>query len=385
MAVYKSDSPTKDGRIYYFKTTKKDFNGKVSQYKSKKYKTSEEAKEAESVFRLSKESLLRNNFNIVAQSYFKYMYCIRKESTVYSYENIYNKQIKPYFEKKNIEKIDIKNIKNWKKELDKKDLSIEYKNKLYTVLNSIFKYAMKEVGLTYNPVEIEGCFHEVKDEVTIEEEKLRYITYEEFQQFITVIDKENDMLYYTFWNFMFYTGCRKGEAQGLKWNDIDFDNKYITINKTLTTKTKDPNGYRLTATKNCKNRKIQMNTALIDILSQYKTYLQKTYTNYQEDWFVFGNSRYLPSISIDRSKHKYFELADMKEKEITVHEFRHSCVSYLANQFIKKSSEKNIPIDLERFFTIMANRNGHTVQEMRKTYLHFFPNVQDEIVNLFEE
>lgn len=385
MAVYKSDTPTKDGRVYYFKTTKKDFNGKIKQYKSKKYKTSEEAKDAESVFRLSKESLLRNNFNVIAQSYFKYMYTIRKESTIYCYENNYKKHIQPYFEKKTIEKITVKDIKNWKEKIDKQGFSIKFKNNLYTVINSIFKYAMKEIGISYNPVEIEGCFHEVKDEIIKEEEKIRYITFEEFQQFISVIDKENDPLYYTFWNFMFYSGCRKGEAQGLKWEDIDFNNKYITINKTLSTKTKNPEGYKLTATKNCKNRKIQMNKALFDILSQYKQHLQETYTNYQESWFVFGNSRFLPHINIDRSKEKYFKLAGMEEKEITVHEFRHSCVSYLANQFIKKSAEKNIPIDLERFFTIMANRNGHTVTEMRKTYLHFFPNVQDEIVNLFDE
>lgn len=33
--------------------------------------------------------------------------------------------------------------------------------------------------------------------------------------------------------FILYTGCRRGEALALRWGDIDFENKEITINKSL--------------------------------------------------------------------------------------------------------------------------------------------------------
>jgi len=189
-------------------------------------------------------------------------------------------------------------------------------------------------------------------------------------------------MWYTFFVFLFYTGVRKGEALALKWEDIDLKNNEISINKTLYYKHIDG---KLTKTKNKINRTIKMSSFLSKTMKDYFEYIKK-FTDYNTNWFIFGNSRFLAPTTIDRKKEEYFKKTNLnKDKYITIHQFRHSHVTLLINEYIKSAREKNVPIDTKRFFIMMSNRMGHTVDVMEKTYLHLFPTVQDEIVDLLDK
>ena len=39
-------------------------------------------------------------------------------------------------------------------------------------------------------------------------------------------------------------------------------------------------------------------------------------------------------------------------------------------------------VDTAKFFLMMSNIMGHTIQVMQDTYMHLFPTIQDEIVDL---
>ena len=41
-------------------------------------------------------------------------------------------------------------------------------------------------------------------------------------------------------------------------------------------------------------------------------------------------------------------------------------------------------IDTAKFFLMMSNRMGHTIEVMQETYMHLFPSIQDEIVDLLD-
>lgn len=90
-----------------------------------------------------------------------------------------------------------------------------------------------------------------------------------------------------------------------------------------------------------------------------------------------GSVSYLHPTTIDNYKYKYFKLSGVKE--ITMHEFRHSHVSLLINEYLKSGQT-----DSTKFFIMMSNRMGHTIDVMQKTYMHLFPTIQDEIVNLLD-
>ena len=179
----------------------------------------------------------------------------------------------------------------------------------------------------------------------------------------------------TFFTFLYYTGCRKGEVLALTWNDIDFKSNIIEINKTLYSKIKGC--FEITNTKNYQNRKIKMSNRLIQQLILYKNKLIKE-NKYNPNSFVFGGDRFLPLTTIDNHKNKYFKKAGF-DNPITIHEFRHSHVSLLINEYIKYGQT-----DTTKFFLMMSNRMGHTIQVMQETYMHLFPTIQDEIVNLLD-
>jgi integrase len=374
MAVYQEKDKkkwTKDGRKWYFRIYK---NGK--QYESKHYLTKKEAQEAESIFKLKKDMPYHKQFKLVAKDYFDYLQRIRKDSTYITYFQDYRMHIKPFFNELDISTINIQTIREWAENMENKRLSVKYMNKIKNVLNNIFDYAVKNYNLESNPSKIYGAFQEKNDKIISDEEKLRYITLDEFNTFISYVD---DIMWKNFFTFAYYTGCRKGEIQALNWNDIDFKENEIRIIKTLTVKSTEI--YKITNTKNKENRKIKMSKTLHDALLKYKN-IVKQYKDFTENWFVFGNSYFLTQSTIDRMKDKYFKMSGVRR--ITMHEFRHSHVSLLINEYVKASKKKNMQIDTAKFFLMTADRMGHTIPVMQDTYMHLFPTIQDEIVDLLD-
>lgn len=367
MAVYKDKTPTKDGRCWYFRTYK---NG--MQYKSKRYASKKEAINEEALFILKRDNPANKVFNLVAKDYFEDLEKTRKQSTVYSYKKDYRTHIEPFFSKMDISTIETKNIREWAEKLEKKGISVSYMNKIHNILNKIFDFAIKKYDLTNNPSRTYGTFQKRNDKITKDEDKLRYITFEEFQQFISVID---NIMWKTFFTFAYYTGCRRGEIIALKWDDVNFDRNEISINKTLYEEVKGT--IIVNSTKNNKNRTIKMSKTLRDSLLEYKKEMEK-YTDFRNDWYIFGNTRFLAKTTIANNKHKYFKLSGIKE--ITMHEFRHSHVSLLINEYIKSGQT-----DTAKFFLMMSARMGHTIQIMQETYMHLFPSIQDEIIDILNK
>lgn len=358
-------TPTKDGRQWYFRKSK---NG--VQYNSKKFMTKEECSKAESKFILKNDNSINKRFDLVAEEYFESLKKYRKESTIETYIQAYNKHIYPYFKSSYINQVNNQDIRNWSENVLKNDFNPRYLNKIFYILKAIFDYGVKFYDLEHNPVVYVGKF-ENKKEVVKDEEKLRYITKEEFDTFISVVD---DPLWHSFFVTLYYTGARKGELMALNWNDIDFNKNEISINKTLFTKLKS--GATITPTKNYLNRKIKMSKTLKEeLITHFNN--QKTYTDFSMNWFVFGGPVYLKPTTIDRYKKLYFEKSGVHE--ITIHEFRHSHVSLLINEYLKSGQT-----DTAKFYVMMSNRMGHTIGVMQKTYQHLFPSVQDEIVDLLD-
>lgn len=365
MSIHKG-TPTKDGRSWYFTKYKNGIN-----HTSKKYMTKEECSKAESLYILKNDNPINKKFDLIGELYFENLKEYRKPSTVSTYKQTYNKHIYPYFRSSYINHINISDIRKWAEKIKKNGYSTEYLNKIYEIFKSIFEFGIKNYGLDNNPVENYGRFKTNRNKIIKDDEKLKYITLEEFNKFISVID---DPLWHCFFTTLFYTGARKGELLALTWKDIDFNSNEIIINKTLYSKIKGE--YTITSTKNNLNRKIKMSKTLLNELKEYKE-KRKEFTDYKETWFVFNDTRFLPLSTIDRYKHKYFKESGVNE--ITIHEFRHSHVSLLINEYLKSGQT-----DTTKFFLMMSNRMGHTIGVMQKTYMHLFPTVQDEIVDLLD-
>lgn len=379
MKIFKG-KPTKDGRCYYFRKSKNNV-----QYTSKKYSTRKECEDALSAFILKNENPINIRFDLVANEYFENLK--RKPSTINSYLKAYRVHLEPYFRKSYINHISIQDIAKWHEYMLKKSklssdgtteiknskLSIAYLNKCYHVLKNIFDYAIKNYSIQYNPVSMYGHFED--ESGVIKNDNKKVLSFEEFKKFISVIEEP---LWNTYFNFLFYADTRKGEAMALHWSDIDFYNKKITIKATLQV---DIKGQKFeTTTKTNKDRIILMNDQLYNILLNYKEQVMK-FNDYNENWYVFGNSIPISKTTADRKKHKYFELAGVQE--ITSHQFRHSLTTILIQEYVIQQQRNNVKIDKYAFLSALANRNGHTVEVMMKHYAHLFPDVeQSQVIDL---
>ena len=162
---------------------------------------------------------------------------------------------------------------------------------------------------------------------------------------------------------------RKGELRGLQWKDIDFNNKMMKIHKQIPSIYSMEN-YRLSPlkTKNS-NRDLPINDLLINDLKKLYNY-QKQYKNFSQEWFVFGNETPIPKDAIRTRKNKNCKLAEVKQ--IRVHDFRHSCASFLINYGAS--------------ITLVAKYLGHTkIDETLNTYSHMYQNKLEDIVNLINK
>ena len=193
-----------------------------------------------------------------------------------------------------------------------------------------------------------------------------FFTIDEFNQFISV---EDDIMFKPLFETLYYMGLRKGELRGLQWKDIDFKNKIMRIYKQIPSIYSMDN-YKLSPLKTQNsNRDLPINDLLLADLKKLYDY-KKEFKNFSQEWFVFGNDLPLTKDSIRSRKNRNCKLAQVKQ--IRIHDFRHSCASFLINYGAS--------------ITLVAKYLGHTkIDETLNTYSHMYQNKLEDIVKLINK
>ena len=82
------------------------------------------------------------------------------------------------------------------------------------------------------------------------------------------LDLEADSRYGAPFTFLAFTGCRRGEALGLTWNDVNLDDGQVSIRRTITVVA--GNIHRSASTKNGKGRSIRLQPELVAVLRTWR-------------------------------------------------------------------------------------------------------------------
>lgn len=193
--------------------------------------------------------------------------------------------------------------------------------------------------------------------------EMLFYTYDEFSNFIA---QEKELKYKVYFEMLYYCGLRKGEANALNWNDIDFENSTVNINKSVCLKIKAEK-YRLMSTKT----KASVRTLPIPKSLQNDLFLLKnqysSYTNYSSKWFVFGGIYPLSDSTVNSHRDKCCKSANVKR--IRIHDFRHSCASLLIN------NGANI--------NLVSKYLGHSnITTTLNVYTHMYKNQFNDIVKV---
>ena len=353
----------KSGIKYSFTLRYKDIYGNTKQYTSKGYNTKREAELEEAKFRIKiqekKISLNNITFMDVYQEYIEYKSKLVKLQTLNKIKEL-SRYLQPIMNIK-VNDLDVATYNKYNLYVDKEGYSVNHKNKILNLLKNLIEYSHKY----YNTSDTILTFIENYKEVNPFKKEMQFFTYEEFLKFESVID---ELDYKTFFEVLYYLGLRQGEACSLTWSDIDFKKSEVSINKTITTKLKGQL-YTISSPKTKKsNRVLPIPKKLLESLKTLKNNAKKK-KYFKETWFVFGDELPFRETTIQVRKNKYCKLAGVKQ--IRIHDFRHSCASFL--------------IQNGASIVLVSKYLGHSkISITLDTYTHLYENELKKVSSLID-
>ena len=219
----------KEGKNWKVQVYYKDWQGNRKRKQKRGFRTKGEAKEWERDFLQQQSQGVDIEFGNFLEIYYKDMDVRLRENTMYTKRYIIDLKIKPYFEKKILSEITVADVRAWQNELltykDKngKGYSPTYLKTVNCQLTAIFNYAMRYYNLQDNPCRKAGAIGKSKGEPK------DFWMQEEFNAFLeTVSDKPETRMAFL---LLYWTGMRIGELLALTYNDINLEEKTISINK----------------------------------------------------------------------------------------------------------------------------------------------------------
>lgn len=233
----------------------------------------------------------------------------------------------------------------------------------YTLVSGILDTAIKWGYLYNNP-------NKNVTPIKVHRKEIQCYSPEDVQKLISVLQNE-PIKYQAVIMLALDSSCRRGELTGLTWNDIDFVNATININKA----TQYVSGYgtfEKTTKSDTSNRIVYITPTTLELLKKYKTEQDKQKLLLGDKWQ--GSQRvfttdYGEDMHPDRPykilKHiiKKYDL-----KDITFHGLRHTSISLQISSGIQAQ--------------IISKRAGHSnVSITHSIYSHFFDSGFKEVAD----
>lgn len=334
---------TKNKRLSGFKTKKEALAAYTEYCQSQKIE--EKIKEG------STESV---KFGYLIDKFMEYQKSNLKSTTYYDAEIRIKNHITSYFGQINIDDITPRVVLEWKLAKENEGYSFGFRQKILGDLKAILKFA--ETYYDFPP----GLRAKITPlRRTEAKREMQYWSADEFRRFISVADKDEYRLLFT---FLYICGCRIGEALALKWADVDLNNNIVNIHASMSTKVKGA-PYIITSPKTISStRKISITKRLADDMRAYRA-------NRPNDIFVFGGTRPLSDTSVSRYFKRYIEKSGVKK--IRIHDLRHSCASLLISNGCS--------------IVAVSKRLGHSdIRETLNTYSHMMPEDDDKIISALD-
>ena len=369
---------TKNGETRYLFQTYLGIDpatGKERRTTRRGFKTMKEAKQAERNLLLDvEENGLPSNqsdgfqdptFEKLASLWLENYKTTVKPSTFENVQSKVEKMTEEHFKELKLKKITVAYCQRVVIELSK---SYVLYNHYLSVINRIFKYAVLMDVINSNPFD-----KIIKPKSRQTQRKGNFLTKEELKEFLKLAQNTTLSYFFPLVHLMSYTGLRQGEALALKWSDIDFENKKITVNKTAA-RIKEKQTLQTPKTKNSK-RVISIDSATLSILKSWKKDQIKIYfkngKHFEGDEnFIFTNQRgeWVHIHNFIR----YFKrfIADHKLKQITPHGLRHTHASLLFSAGVEPKNisdrlgHSTVQITLDLYTHITEEQRSDTVEKL---------------------
>lgn len=247
----------------------------------------------------------------------------------------------------------------------------------------LFKKAKQMEIIKINPTvdAIVPAFNQTIDELENETELPKYFEKDELISFLEIAEKHGMDKDYAVFLTLAYTGMRVGELCALKWKDINFAEKSISITKTYWNKTNNTRNYTLNTPKTKSSKRlILVDDELINELKRYKTLqleIMMRYRNsYHDQDFVFPKLTQFhgypekPKV-IESRLTRLLRLSGLNIN-LTPHSFRHTHTSLLAEagaellQIMERLGQKDEKITRNVYMHVTKKLKKDAVDKFRK-------------------
>lgn len=243
------------------------------------------------------------------------------------------------------------------------------------ILRVLFNEAMRYEWITKNPV----CGTKVgatKGDVCLKEVNEKQVfSIKESQDFLNALDKEQErhIQFVIPIKLMLFTGMRIAEIHGLRWSDIDLENRIIHVRRNRLYAQGFGWYEKLPKTKTS-FRDIPILQTLIADLETYKDWFRSAdpdFNNKLDEYYIASNIKREPT----RTNAIGPWLKDFENKygfkNVSPHGLRHTYCSILLSQ--------NVPIQT------VSKYMGHSDSTVTlKVYSHFIPDTQDKAIQALD-
>lgn len=156
-----------------------------------------------------------------------------RESTRSNYLYTYDHFVRDNFGMKLIADIKFSDVLQYYNHLlREQDLALGTLDSIHCLLHPTFQLAVRDEIIRNNPTD--GVMKEISKQAGKNRGVRHALTVDQQRAFMDYI--ANHPVYFHWWSLftvLLGTGCRIGEALGLRWEDLDFENKIISINHSI--------------------------------------------------------------------------------------------------------------------------------------------------------
>ncbi len=289
-----------------------------------------------------------------------------KESTLIDYKAILENYVLPQFGNTSVAQINRLMVKKYLKQKVKDGISTHLADKIKAVISNVMNLAIDGGVITMNPTHRLGNIYgksklDSKGESSL---KIDPLTRDELTLLLDTFRKHFPK-HFPLVLTLSLTGVRLGEVLALKWGDIDFNSRFIDVQRSFS------RGKFLSTPKNGKSRRVDMSLQLTEILWRLKHERQKEFDEMPE--WVFPNEvgkLINPNNWRRRIFNKALDIAELRQ--IKIHLLRHTYSSLL--------------IQAGESLAYVRDQLGHSsIKITVDTYGHLIPGANKQAVDKLDD
>lgn len=340
---------TKKGRRWYFSVPYFNYDTNERDRKvTRGFLKESDAKQAERDFLRDNERYQNGDLNLREIHEHRFKTVSQSNHTKINYESRFKKHIEPFFGDSKIHEISLDELTQFRTYLLSNMKSQNSAKSVFNLLELIYDHAniyFKQDNL-------------IKRVRTIKKVKAKnsFIPLEDFYE---RVDNMKDDVYKQVVIFQINTALRVGESLALTWNDVDFKNRTLTINKIVTSNNKLEHRVKTDESEGV----FPYSDIIHELLSLMYEEAKEEHKFFTDKYYVFGGYKHHYSDQVYSRFKKVFP-------EITVHDLRHSFATHLAKQKV----DIRIVKELMRHSSISTtvNQYTHVYDEDRREALSTF-------------